>query len=384
MIVLKYIFLQLEQEQLHFRGYFMVDFDPQKPNGDPISWNYFFDIIDDSNASVGKFSINAIGRRIKSIRDDNITIIYPKIANPNYRDSSNRDVKVILYEDLESVPLTNIYSLSVTASRTVSAILSSPVDIKPGDRIVLSSVRTSPVVTLPSGLLGTFTVTGVQSNSTIFTFSTEQTVSDGTYYLNFNRSTYLTTSSGRTTVDFSNGVEAFTTNSLISGQNLPSNTYVTGITTATNYTRLTLSNPTSAQVPVNSHFNFSVVNATLIEYSNFQAVNADALQIEAEFESLEIPYVSILKSQIENYLNNEDFQYKSDAFSTMKNLVYTHTNFNQGVSINSIPLYFLEPNKRIHLSDINTEIFGDHYLQSYSVPLSNEGTMQMSAIKIQQ
>ena len=361
----------------------MVDFDPNKPNGDPFYWNYFFDMIDDSNGAIGKFSVNSIGRRIKSIRDDNITIIYPRVANPDYKDSSNRDVKVILYEDLASFPVDDLYTFTVTGGNTVTAVSNSPLDIQVDDKIIINQPSSNG--TLPASFVGAWSITTVSSDSKTFGFSTTGTTTNTTYYLNFNRNTYEVTNTGVVTIKFFTGSETIYIGMNIAGPGIAANSYVSNVSTDSISASVVIRpSAVTANIPFNVPFSFSYISASLAKYSDFQAANADALAIEAEFESLEIPYVSILKSQIENYLNNEDFQYKSDAFSTMRNLVYTHTNFNQGVSVNSIPLYFLEPNKRIHLSDINTEIFGDHYLQSYSVPLSNEGTMQMSAIKIQQ
>lgn len=364
----------------------MADFDfENKPNGDPFSWNYFFDMVSDSNAAVGKFSVNAIGRRIKSIKDDNITIIYPRTLEPDYVDSSNRSVKVILYEDLESVPITDLYSFTVTANTSVSATLTMPLDVRVGDRLTVSSAVNNQLIDLPAGLLGNFTVASVGANSTSFTFATSTNVTNGTYYLNFTRNTYATANARSTTIDFFNGTETFTKNSSIVGSGIPVGSYVSFVDTSNaNYTRLTI-RPTGVdfQIPFNTPFSFSAVNATLSQYSLFQTKNADALRIEAEFESLEIPYVSILKSQIVDNLDNQEFQYKSDAFSTMKNLIYLHTNFNESISVSSIPIYFLEPNRKITVVDRTTGISGEHYLQSFDIPLSNEGTMNLSAIKIQ-
>jgi hypothetical protein len=361
----------------------MVDFDPNKPNGDPFYWNYFFDIIDDSNSAVGKFSINSIGRRIKSVRDDNITIIYPRTVEPDYKDSSNRDVKIILYEDLTSVPIDSLYTLTVTDGNTVSAATNAPVDIKVDDKIIIDQANSNG--TLPASFIGAWSITTVSSDLKSFGFSTTGTTTNTVYYINFDRNTYTVTNSGSTTIKFFTGSETIYIGMSVSGPGIVANAYVNNVSTDSTSVSVVL-RPLGAttNIPFNVPFSFSYASASLAKYSDFQNANADALQIEAEFESLEIPYVSILKSQIEDYLNNEDFQYKSDAFSAMKNLAYIHTNFNQAVSVNAIPLYFLEPNKRIHLSDINTEIFGDHYLQSFSIPLSNDGIMQMSAIKIQE
>ena len=54
-------------------------FDPAFPQGNPNTWRYFFDIIDDST-SVAKFSVNAIGRRVKAFRSDSIQILYPAVS----------------------------------------------------------------------------------------------------------------------------------------------------------------------------------------------------------------------------------------------------------------------------------------------------------------
>lgn len=675
------------------------DFSSSKPLGDPFTWNYFFDMISDANTRVAKFSINAIGRRIKSIRDDSITIIYPRTLEPTYTDSSNRSVKVILYEDLESTPL-SISSFNVTSGTTVNANVASTTDINVNDIIVISGMPPS----FGNNFNGSWTINTVSSTTFGFTVSSSLTNSD--YFVSIERPTLKLIPSSNTILTMLTGSQLIRTGMNVSGTGIQANTTVTAVTTTSadvnrstltslgtarqelagtsvgNYalfgggfttvassavdsydntftraaatslsnaryrlagafvssyglfgggiggsgvgtavdayntslsrtsatafgteawdlaatsfagyaifgggqsgstptsrdqvyaynnslsqstptvlsvartylaaasnnsyaffgggyvistalyssvvdryntsltrdtatslsvargflaansvnnhvlfaggndasyrntidaydssgtkitsptalsvarnklaasqmtsialfgggftgaesstvdyydisltrtvatslssarstlaaavvndsvlfgggvgssvvdrysggvlaTSVTISKSTNANIPYNTTLFFDVGNFSIAEYSNYIANNQDSLNIEAEFEALEIPYVSILKSQIEDYLDNEEFQYKTDAFSTMKNLIYIHTNFNQSVSINSIPLYFLEPNKKINLTDINTEIFGDHYLQSFSIPLSNDGTMQMSAIKIQ-
>jgi hypothetical protein len=187
-------------------------FNASFPNGNPNTWKYFFDIIDDST-SVGKFSVNSIGRRVKSYKSDSIQVLYPSTVDFSQ--------KIIIFEDK-------------TATETIS---------------------------------------------------------------------------------------------------------------------------------------------------QFQAKNEQAIELEYQLSAIGTSYISVLKSQVPN-LDDTNFQFKDDAFSYIKNLLYTHTNYNETVSINSVPLYFLEPNNRINLSDSNTQIQGDHYLQSFSIPLSHDGIMSMNAIKI--
>jgi hypothetical protein len=360
----------------------MSDFDPNKPYGDPFSWNYYFDIISDANNSIGKFSVNAIGRRIKSVKDDNITIIYPRIVEPDYKDSSNRDVKIILFEDLQSFPINELYTFTVTSGSVVVAASNSILDVNVNDRITIA--QPNPNGNLPSSFIGTWAINTVSFDSKSFGFTTSGTTTNTVYYLNFNRNTYAAANAGSLTVNFFTGSETIYTGMSIFGPALPLNSYVSNVVTSSTSVSVTIRpSGVTSNVPFNTTYAFSNISASVAKYSDFESANADALKIEAEFESLEIPYVSILKSQIEDYLNNEDFQYKGDAFSAMRNLVYTHTSFNESVSVDAIPIYNLEPNKKIVLTDINTNIFGDHYLQSFNIPLSNEGTMNMSAIKIQ-
>lgn len=675
-----------------------TDFDTNKPLGDAFTWNYFFDIISDSNSSVSQFSVNAIGRRIKSIRDDNITIIYPRTLEPTYTDSAGRSVKVILYEDLETVPVSFSSFTVPTNGRTVSATFTSPTTVNVGDILTISGIppffntklngswsiytassttigfTTSDIVTASTYYVNldratskliangvttltmltssidirkgmTVTGTGIQASTTVTnvvqtsadvnaatltSLSTARYELAGTsvgnyalfgggytttfvstvnaYDTSFIRTTPTALSAARhllagtsvgnyglfgggfggggslgTTVDaydtsltrtsptqFANGVWDLAATSVGSyalfggGRGYPPGAvavardyvyaYNTSLTQSTptvlsaarlylaassnaNYalfgggsglstvdaynTSLTRSTPTAlslarqqlaaasvnnyvlfgggtdgtaratvdaydssltrttpttlstarynlaasqissialfgggytgaadssvvdyydtslsrtvatalsaarqllaaavvadsvlfgggtgpsavvnryyggtqalsvtiskatlTSIPNNTTLFFSVGDTSIAEYTAYIETNADALKIESEFESLEVPYVSILKSQIENYLDNQEFQYKSDAFSTMKNLLYIHTNFNESISVSSIPIYSLEPNKKIHITDLNTGISGNHYLQSFTVPLSHEGTMEMSAVKI--
>lgn len=194
---------------------------PSTVMGNPASWDYYFDIIDDSNSEVGQFSIDAIGRRIKAVpKDQNITVLYPfYTGDATYVDGSGNAIRIIVFRD----PLV-------------------------GD--------------------------------------------------------------------------------------------------------------------------------------DFELINADALEIEKQVKLAGYSYVCVLESQILNWIDNTDFLYANDAYSIIKNLLYTHTTFNESISMESIPLYFLDVNTRINIADSTTDIFGDHYLTSISIPLTADGTMSMSGNKI--
>jgi hypothetical protein len=49
--------------------------------------------------------------------------------------------------------------------------------------------------------------------------------------------------------------------------------------------------------------------------------------------------------------------------------------------MNTIPVYYLEPNTRIFVHDENSGIEGEYLIDRLSIPLSNNGTMSISATK---
>lgn len=69
------------------------------------------------------------------------------------------------------------------------------------------------------------------------------------------------------------------------------------------------------------------------------------------------------------------------AQETMRDLLYQHTNYNESISIQSIPIYYLDVNNRISVYDKKSGIYGDYIIKSISLPLNAEGTMSISAIK---
>ena len=61
--------------------------------------------------------------------------------------------------------------------------------------------------------------------------------------------------------------------------------------------------------------------------------------------------------------------------------LYQFTQANESVSINCIPIYTLEPNNRISIHDDNIKLSGEYIINSISIPLTYNGTMNINAIK---
>lgn len=69
------------------------------------------------------------------------------------------------------------------------------------------------------------------------------------------------------------------------------------------------------------------------------------------------------------------------AKNRLDELIYQHGYCIESVTIQSIPVYYLEPNTRIYVYDNSSNIDGDYIINKMSIPLSYNGTMSINATK---
>lgn len=69
------------------------------------------------------------------------------------------------------------------------------------------------------------------------------------------------------------------------------------------------------------------------------------------------------------------------CFEEVKMLLYSNTGYNEQITLNMIPLYYLEPNIRIGVRDIEADISGDYIIKTISLPLDVGSTMSISATR---
>jgi hypothetical protein len=87
----------------------------------------------------------------------------------------------------------------------------------------------------------------------------------------------------------------------------------------------------------------------------------------------------------ETFLNNLSLSVRrKSAKEVMDNLLYTHTHMNDNISLTVIPIYYLEPNIIIHVHNELSKIDGYYEVTKITVPLTHNGTMNISAVKIPQ
>lgn len=72
----------------------------------------------------------------------------------------------------------------------------------------------------------------------------------------------------------------------------------------------------------------------------------------------------------------------NSAYEYVRDLLYQYTSYNESITLQCIPIYHLEPNTRIGVRDIESNIFGDYMISNISISLgTTSGTMSISAVR---
>lgn len=122
-----------------------------------------------------------------------------------------------------------------------------------------------------------------------------------------------------------------------------------------------------------------VINDTAIKAIYFREI-PNVIFVSSEEEiGLNPAYKYIQVTNIDSMFMVSD-QGKS-AKDKLDELIYSHGYCVENVTINTIPVYYLQPNTRIHLFDNKTNLNGDYIISKMTIPLSYNGTMTITATK---
>lgn len=72
---------------------------------------------------------------------------------------------------------------------------------------------------------------------------------------------------------------------------------------------------------------------------------------------------------------------RNSAFEKIKDLIFNHTQYNESVTLSTIPIYHLEPNTLISVYDNDTGVVGIYLVKSMTLPLTHNGTSNITATK---
>ena len=118
----------------------------------------------------------------------------------------------------------------------------------------------------------------------------------------------------------------------------------------------------------------------LDEYPNIVIVNADG-------DSLDDIKLAEEKGQEVVQVSPDMFKEFSiggggiSAYEKIKDLIFIHTQYNESVTLSVIPIYYLEPNTLISVFDRETGINGEYLIKTISLPLTPNGTSNISATR---
>jgi len=73
----------------------------------------------------------------------------------------------------------------------------------------------------------------------------------------------------------------------------------------------------------------------------------------------------------------------NSAYDTIRAMLHETISYNESVSITTVPIYHLEPNKMVQAKDpdIHIEDRTNYLIKSFNIPLDSKGTMTLQCTK---
>ena len=70
------------------------------------------------------------------------------------------------------------------------------------------------------------------------------------------------------------------------------------------------------------------------------------------------------------------------CFDKIRELMYQNLNYNTTITVSCLPKYYMEPNNIIHIEDRESGINGNYLVTQFSLPLTYNGTMSITATEV--
>lgn len=121
-----------------------------------------------------------------------------------------------------------------------------------------------------------------------------------------------------------------------------------------------------------------VFEAEIPDYVIIEAGQDDTADRRAECEARNQKYIQV-ETSIFKMLSVGGKQ--NSCFNEVKSLLYNYTGYNETIQIQALPIYNLEPNTRITVKDVASDISGDYMINTISLPFESGGTMSISATR---
>lgn len=126
---------------------------------------------------------------------------------------------------------------------------------------------------------------------------------------------------------------------------------------------------------INCIFEREIPNLVMIDASQDSAIVTEQRE-EAQRKGQD--YIQVTGA-IYNLLATGGTQ--NSAFERVKELIYQYTSYNESITLQCLPIYYLDVNQRITVNDSRSNIYGDYMINSISIPLNISSMMTISATR---
>lgn len=126
---------------------------------------------------------------------------------------------------------------------------------------------------------------------------------------------------------------------------------------------------------VNCIFEREIPNLVMIDASQDSAIVTEQRE-EAQRKGQD--YIQVAGA-IYNLLATGGTQ--NSAFERVKELIYQYTSYNESITLQCLPIYYLDVNQRVTVNDSKSNIYGDYMINSISIPLNISSMMTISATR---
>ena len=116
-------------------------------------------------------------------------------------------------------------------------------------------------------------------------------------------------------------------------------------------------------------------NTTITENRTVTEIAAMLAQQRQECIDNGQPWIQVPN---EVYSNLNIGGYSNSAYEALRYEVFAHTNYQKVVSLTSIPVFYLEPNSRVEVSEDTTNTYGDYMVQNISLTLGPGANMAIT------
>ena len=129
---------------------------------------------------------------------------------------------------------------------------------------------------------------------------------------------------------------------------------------------------------VNCVFQSYIPDVILLNIDSADKTSYSLQQLKAQCQARNQDYYQV-SNQI--YANIEFGGFLNSGYQTVRQLIHQYTSYNNNITIQTLPMFFFQPNTRITVNDQSSDIHGDYIINQMSFSLEASSTLTINAKK---